>query len=196
MSDSRGALVRRVLHEHRRWIWPLGVLLGVNVLAVVLGVLPMSRAVASAEQRAAAATADARVAASELADATAARDGRDTATRELASFRTEVLPKSVGDARRLLQLKVAQLARTHDITFARSIATPEGIRGSQLGRLQATIELVGRYRDVRQFLYELETSKDFVIVDSIVLSEGEDASSPLNLTLSLSTYFLAAPDVP
>ena len=196
MSDSRGALVRRVLHEHRRWIWPLGVLLGVNVLAVVLGVLPMSRAVASAEQRAAAATADARVAASELADASAARDGRDTATRELASFRTEVLPKSVGDARRLLQLKVAQLARTHDITFARSIATPEGIRGSQLGRLQATIELVGRYRDVRQFLYELETSKDFVIVDSIVLSEGEDASSPLNLTLSLSTYFLAAPDVP
>ena len=196
MSDSRGALVRRVLHEHRRWIWPLGVLLGVNALAVVLGVLPMSRAVASAEQRAAAATADARVAASELADASAARDGRDTATRELASFRTEVLPKSVGDARRLLQLKVAQLARTHDITFARSIVTPEGIRGSQLGRLQATIELVGRYRDVRQFLYELETSKDFVIVDSIVLSEGEDASSPLNLTLSLSTYFLAAPDVP
>ena len=196
MSDSRGALVRRVLHEHRRWIWPLGVLLGVNVLAVVLGVLPMSRAVASVEQRAAEATADARVAASELADATAARDGRDTATRELASFRTEVLPKSVGDARRLLQLKVAQLARTHDITFARSIATPEGIRGSQLGRLQATIELVGRYRDVRQFLYELETSKDFVIVDSIVLSEGEDASSPLDLTLSLSTYFLAAPDVP
>lgn len=196
MSDSRGALVRRVLHEHRRWIWPLGVLLGVNALAVVLGVLPMSRAVASAEQRAAAATADARVAASELADASAARDGRDTATRELASFRTEVLPKSVGDARRLLQLKVAQLSRTHDITFARSIATPEGIRGSQLGRLQATIELVGRYRDVRQFLYELETSTDFVIVDSIVLSEGEDASSPLDLTLSLSTYFLAAPDVP
>ena len=194
MSDSRGALVRRVLHEHRRWIWPLGVLLGVNALAVVLGVLPMSRAVASAEQRAAAATADARVAASELADASAARGGRDTATRELASFRTE--PKSVGDARRLLQLKVAQLARTHDITFARSIATPEGIRGSQLGRLQATIELVGRYRDVRQFLYELETSTDFVIVDSIVLSEGEDASSPLDLTLSLSTYFLAAPDVP
>ncbi len=203
MSDSRGALVRRVLHEHRRGVWPLGGLLGVDALAAGPGVLPqspaaprMARAVAAAGQPAAAATADARVAASELADASAARDGRDTATRELASFRTEVLPKSVGDARRLLQLKVAQLARTHDITFARSIATPEGIRGSQLGRLQATIELVGRYRDVRQFLYELETSTDFVIVDSIVLSEGEDASSPLDLTLSLSTYFLAAPDVP
>lgn len=194
MSDRRGVLVRRVLGEHRRWIWPLVVLLGVNVLAVVLGVLPMSRAVASAEQRATDATADARAAAAELAAATAARDGRDTATRELTTFRAEVLPTSVGEARRLLQLKVAQLARAHNVTFARSVATPEAIRNSQLARLQATIDLVGRYRDVRQFLYELETAKDFVIVDSIVLAEGEDSAAPLNLTLGLSTYFLAAAD--
>ena len=47
---------------------------------------------------------------------------------------------------------------------------------------------------MRQFLYELETSKDFVIVDSIVLSEGDDTSAPLNLTLVISTYFRAVPD--
>jgi Tfp pilus assembly protein PilO len=196
MSDRRGGLARRVLREHRAWIWPLAVLLGANVLAVALGVLPMSRAVAAAERRATDASDDARAAAAELAAATAARDGRDTASRELTTFRSEVLPASVGEARRLLQLRVAQLARAHDITFARSVATPETIRGSELARLQATVDLVGRYRDVRAFLYELETSQDFVIVDSIVLSEGEDASSPLNLTLVLSTYYTAAPDVP
>ena len=195
MTASRGSLARRVLHEHRAWIWPLAVLLGLNVLALMLGILPMSRAVASAETRATAAAADAGVAASELAAATAARDGRDTATRELATFHSEVLPEGVGEARRLLQLKVAQLARAHDVTFARSVASPEAIRGSDLARLQASIELVGRYRDVRQFLYELETSKDFVIVDSIVLSEGEDTSAPLNLTIVLSTYFKAVPGV-
>lgn len=196
MTDRRFGLLRRVLREHRAWIWPLAVLLGVNALAVALGVVPMSRAVAAAERRAVDASADARAAASELAAATAARDGRDTASRELTTFRTEVLPASVGEARRLLQLRVAQLARTHDITFARSVATPETIRGSELARLQATVDLVGRYRDVRQFLYDLETSQDFVIVDSIVLSEGEDASAPLNLSIALSTYFTAAPDVP
>lgn len=196
MSERRGVLARRVLREHRTWIWPLGVLLAVNGLAVALGVLPMSRGVAAADRRAAEASADARAAAAELAATTAARDGRDTATRELTTFRTDVLPASVAEARRLLQLKVAQLARAHDITFARSVATPETIKDSQLARLQATVDLVGRYRDVRAFLYELETSKDFVIVDSIVLSEGEDASAPLNLTLVISTYFTAAPDVP
>ncbi len=183
MSVSRGVLLRRVLREHRAWIWPLAVLLGLNTLAMLLGILPMSRAVASSETRAVAASADAADAATELAAAKAARAGRDNATRELAIFHSEVLPAGVADARRLLQLRIAQLAREHDVTFARSIATPEAIRGSQLARLQASIELVGRYRDVRQFLYELETATDFVIVDSIVLAEGEDTNAPLNLTL-------------
>ncbi len=194
MTDRRGVLLRRVLREHRTWIWPLTVLLGANVVAVVLGVLPLSRSVSASERRATEASADARAAAAELAAATAARDGRDTATRELATFRADVLPKSVGDARRLLQLKVAQLARAHDVTFSRSVATPETIRGSQLARLQATIELAGSYRGVRGFLYDLETAKDFVIVDSIVLSEGENGASPLSLTIAISTYFTA--DVP
>ena len=194
MSAPRATLVRRVLQEHRAWIWPLAVLLALNLLALLLGILPMSRAVAASDTRASAASADAVAAASELAAATSARDGRDTATRELGIFHRDVLPEGVAEARRLLQLKIAQLARANDVTFARSIATPESIRGSQLARLQANIELVGRYRDVRQFLYELETSKDFVIVDSIVLSEGEDAAAPLNLTLAISTYFQAVPD--
>lgn len=196
MSVMRLPLVRRVLREHRAWIWPLVVLFGLNVAALLVGILPMSQAVASSEARAAAATADANVAAAELTAATAARDGRDTAMRELGLFHTDVLPAGVGEARRLLQLKLAQLARTHDVTFARSAATPETIRQSQLARLQSSIDLVGRYRDVRQFLYELETARDFVIVDSIELSEGDDASAPLNLTLELSTYFKATPDVP
>jgi len=196
MIAGRASLAQRVLREHRAWIWPLAALLGLNALALGAGILPMSRAVAAAEGRARAATADAAAAEAERAAATAARDGRDTASRELEQFRREVLPPGVAEARRLLQLRIAQLARAHDVTFARSIATPEAIRGSQLGRLQATIELVGRYRDVRAFLYELETARDFVIVDSIVLAEGEDGASPLNLSLAISTYYMAAPDVP
>lgn len=196
MSEAPGVVVRRILREHRAWIWPLAVLLAVNVVAVVAGVLPMSRSVRAAETRAAAAAADAAAADSELRDATLARDGRDTATRELSVFYRDVLPADVAAARRLLQLRVAQLARTHEVTFTRSVATPEHIRGSALSRLQADITMVGRYRDVRAFLYELETAKDFVVVDSIVLAEGEDSSAPLDLTLVVSTYYKADVDVP
>jgi hypothetical protein len=168
----------------------------VNVLALIGGVLPMSRSVAASEQRASEAADDAAAAAAELAAAKATRDGRDAATRELGVFYQDVLPDHVAQARRLLQLKIAQLARAHDVTFARSVATPESIRDSDLARLKATIDLVGRYRDVRQFLYELETSTDFVVVDAIQLSEGEDLAGPLDLTLEVSTYFKAAADVP
>ena len=196
MIEARGVLVRRVLREHRAWVWPLVVLLGVNTVALVAGVVPMSRSVQSAEGRALSAATDAQAAAKELKEATAARDGRDTATRELSAFYGDVLPRDVAAARRLLQLRVAQLARAHGVTFSRSVATPENIRGSDLSRLQASISLVGRYRDVRDFLYELETAEDFVVVDSIVLAEGEDASAPLDLTLVVSTYFKAIPDVP
>ncbi len=195
MSETRAVILRRILREHRAWIWPLAVLLAVNVVAVAAGVLPMSRSVRSADVRAKAAAADAAAAATELAAATTARDGRDTATRELAVFYRDVLPADVAGARRLLQLRVAQLARAHDVTFARSVATPEHIKGSDLDRLHASVELVGRYRDVRDFLYALETADDFVVVDSIVLAEGEDISAPLDLTLVVSTYYKAAPDV-
>ena len=196
MTESRGVILRRVLREHRAWIWPLAVLLAVNTVTLVAGVLPMSRSVRSADSRAAVATVDADAAAAELTAATAARDGRDTATRELSVFYRDVLPGDIAAARRLLQLRVAQLARTHQITFARSAVSPENIKGSALARLQANVELVGRYDDVRDFLYELETAGDFVVVDSIVLSEGEDTSAPLDFTLVVSTYYRATPDVP
>ncbi len=193
MMEGRGQLARRILREHRRWILALGVLVTVNLVALVAGVLPMSGSVRAAEVRARTAAQDADAAVKELKSAAAARDGRDTATKELAQFYQEVLPADVAAARRLLQLQLAQLARKHDVTFTRSAVAPEILKDSNLGRLQATVELVGRYRDVRQFLFELETADDFVVVDKVVLAEGDDESAPLDLTLVVSTYFTAAP---
>ncbi len=70
MTEARGVILRRVLREHRAWVWPLAVLLALNVVAVTAGVLPMSRSVSSAEARATAASRDAAAAATELKAAT------------------------------------------------------------------------------------------------------------------------------
>jgi len=195
MTHSRTALARRVLTEHRTWVWPLGLLIVANLLVLGLAVVPMSRSVRAAEVRARQASAEASAAAAALTAVTATRDGRDAAARELAVFYRDVLPADVSAARRLLQLRLAQLARSHSVGFARAIATPESIRGSSLARLRVQAELVGRYDDVRAFLYALETAAEFVIVDSIVLAEGDEPSAPLNLTLNVSTYFQAGTDV-
>jgi hypothetical protein len=195
MTQSRAAVARRVLADYRAWIWPLGLLLAANLIVVVLAVVPMSRAVGAAETRARLAGVEASEAAAELKAVTATRDGRDAATRELAVFYRDVLPGDVSSARRLLQLRLAQLARSHDVAFARSAASPETIRGSDLARLRVSAELSGRYEDIRQFLYALETAKDFVIVESVVLAEGDELSSPLDLTLNVATYYKAGADV-
>jgi hypothetical protein len=195
MTQTRGALTRRVAGEHRAWVWPLGLLLAANVVVLALAILPMSRSVQAAEGRARLASAEAAAAAAELKAVSATRDGRDAAARELAVFYRDVLPADVSAARRLLQLRVAQLARAHDVSFARASTTPETIRDSSLARLRGTAELVGRYDDVRAFLYALETANDFVVVDSIVLGEGDEAAAPLDLTLNVSTYYRAGPDV-
>ena len=96
-------------------------------------------------------------------------------------FYRDVLPGDVAAARRLLQLRVAQLARRHQIPSRAAWSTPENIKGSDLSRLQASIALVGRYGDVRDFLYELETADDFVVVDSIVLAEGDETGGAARL---------------
>jgi Tfp pilus assembly protein PilO len=195
MTQTRGAFARRVLADYRAWIWPLGLLVAANLIVLVLAILPMSRAVRSAEVRARLAGTEAADAAAELKAVTATRDGRDAATRELALFYRDVLPSDVSAARRLLQLRLAQLARDNRVAFARSAATPEAIRDSALARLRVSAELSGRYDDIRKFIYALETSSDFVVVESVVLAEGDELSSPLDLTLNVSTYYKAGTDV-
>ncbi len=111
-------------------------------------------------------------------------------------FYRDVLPANVSAARRLLQLRVAQLARTHDVTRLRAASPrPSRFVTARWRGCAVSAELVGRYDDMRAFLYALETANDFVVVDSIVLAEGDESSSPLNLTLNVSTYYRTGPDV-
>ena len=62
-------------------------------------------------------------------------------------------------------------------------------RGSNLTRLKVSMELMGNYADVRDFIHEIESSPEFVVIDEINLAEGSQGDSMLRLTLQLSTYF-------
>ena len=42
MSEARGVIMRRVLREHRAWIWPLAVLMAVNVAATAALLTPVA----------------------------------------------------------------------------------------------------------------------------------------------------------
>jgi Tfp pilus assembly protein PilO len=47
----------------------------------------------------------------------------------------------------------------------------------------------GDYENVRKFIHALETAPEFVVIDDVSLTQGAEPSSPLVLTLELSTYY-------
>lgn len=179
----------RVLRDHRRWVLPLTIVLAVNAGVLIFVVLPLTQAVRLSEARARTAAEAQAAAAADLKQAEALRDGQTQATGDLDRFYRQVLPVDVSAARRITNLKLNQLARKHNVTFERSSATPENSRGSDLERLRVSYEFTGDYDDVRQLIYDIETAPDFIVIDNMVLGEGQDTNAPLSLTLDLSTYY-------
>lgn len=181
----------RVLRDKRSWVAPLVVLAIANAAAYLLGVLPLRARVAAAEQRASAAAADLRVATAQHERARATVDGRGHATQQLKRFYEEVLPRDQATARRLTYLDLARMASAVDLRVARRAQKLERERNSDLVRLETTMVLEGRYDDVREFLYEIETASDFVVVDEVALARSaeDEERGRLVLTLGVSTYF-------
>jgi hypothetical protein len=52
--------------------------------------------------------------------------------------------------------------------------------------------LAGTYAEMRDFIYQLETAPEFVVIDNIQLAEGTETTGSLVVTLDLSTYFRVA----
>src|SRR5262245_57969323 len=124
----------RVLREHRRWLWPVAIILAINVIVLIAVVLPLRRAVVSGAERANASAQSLREAMADLKDAEATRDGQTQASADLDKFYAEVLPANMTTARRITHVKLAQLARSHGVDLQSGAATPEELRDSTLER--------------------------------------------------------------
>ena len=179
----------RVIADHRRWLVPVGIVLAINVIVLVGIVMPMRQSVASGTEQASGSAEALNAAMAELREAEATRDGQTQASKDLDRFYIDVLPSNFAAARRMTQLKLAQMARSHGVTFERGATTPETVRESNLERLRVSCELSGDWDDIRELIYEIETGPDFIVIDNVALSEGENANAPLALTLELSTYY-------
>lgn len=186
----------RVVSDHRRVLVPLGAVLIINLVVLVAVVLPLRRSVASGDARARTSAQALVEAAADFTDAEATREGQGQARKDLERFYKDVLPADVSAARRLTNLKLGQMVRRHDVNFERSASTPEDIRESELERLKISYALSGDWDDIRMLIHNIETGPDFVVIDNVVLEEGNEASSPLSLTLDLSTYYRVAPHAP
>jgi Tfp pilus assembly protein PilO len=149
------------------------------------------------ERRAASARVQRAAAERDYASARALQTGRERADVDLRQFYREVLPTDLAGARRLTYARLAQLAQENNLHYQhRSYETDTNYKG-ELEKLHISMELDGDYADVREFIHELETSPDFVVIERLALAEqsrGGDSDGMLQLTLDLATYFRRADD--
>ncbi len=178
----------RVIADHKRWLLPVGVLLAINIGVLIAVVLPLRQSVQSGSERAEASAQALRAAMAELKDAEGTRDGQAKAATDLDRFYAEVLPKDFMTARRVTQLKLTQLARSHEVAFENGSSTTEELRDSTLERMRVNYSLSGDWEDIRQFIYAIETGPDFVVIDNLQLVEDATSGS-LALSLEVSTYY-------
>lgn len=188
--------VSRVISDHRRVLVPLAAVLAINLVVLAAVVLPLRRSVASGDTRARTSSQALAEATADFKDAEATREGQGQARKDLERFYKDVLPVDVSAARRLTNLKLGQMVRSHDVNFQRSASTPETGRDSELERLKISYALSGDWEDIRMLVHDIETGPDFVVIDNVVLQEGSEASAPLSLTLDLSTYYRVGPHAP
>ena len=83
------------------------------------------------------------------------------------------------------------MARMHGLHYTRAASVPVVPRDSQLTQLKIELELAGSYSGIRSFVHSLETSPEFVVLENVALSQGQERDQRLNVVLRLATYFRA-----
>jgi Tfp pilus assembly protein PilO len=189
-------LLRRIIAEKRRIVLPLAIALAVNILAYLLVVRPLAQKSAGAVNRAAQAAITLRTAEKELATARALVNGKAEADQELSAFYQKVLPSDLTSARKMTYASLPALARKTGVRYeARTTSIDERDRNARLRRMSIKMVLQGDYRNIRHFIYELESAPEFIIIEDLTLAENQ-SDEPQTLTINLSTYYRQVPNAP
>jgi hypothetical protein len=178
----------RILAEKRPVVLTLVVALIANLAAYLLVVRPRAAKSAGAADRAAAAATARRAAEAELANAHALVDGKSRADEELNAFYEKVLPGNLVAARRMTFASLPALARRTNVRYEqRRTDAPEPQQDATLGQLNIRMVLVGEWQDIRDFIFQLESAPEFVIINDVTVVEGD--ATEQTLTIDLTTYF-------
>jgi hypothetical protein len=184
-------LLRRILEEKRRFVYPLVAALILNGALFAAIVYPLSLKVANGERDAAAAASARAAARTDYESARATVTGKDSADKELKKFYSAVLPPDQSAARRLLTTNIEKFTRSANVREVQQKFDASQERGSDLAKLMTTLVLLGEYRNIRKFIHELETAPDFLVLEDVQLSQGQEREQGLNVVLKVATYYRA-----
>jgi Tfp pilus assembly protein PilO len=182
---------QRALVDKRRILVPLAIAIIANVVLYAVVVFPLEHQVLSTEQ-------EERVARDELVkarqddnNAKATVTGKQQADVALQKFYKDVLPADQSAALRLTFTRLSELAKAANVKLDHGTNEVAREKGSSLERLTTHYTLTGDYRDVRRFIYSLETASEFVVLENISLSSSSEAqvNKSVSMNLQIATYF-------
>jgi Tfp pilus assembly protein PilO len=183
----------RVMTEKRALIVPLALGIIANALLYAVVVFPLGHQVASAEEQLRVQRDQLGRARQDYQLAKATVSGKQQADVALQQFYKNVLPADQNVARKLTFTRLAELARQANVKLEHGTNTVKHQKGSQLSKLTTIYTLNGDYRDVRKFIYSIETAPEFIILENIGLSaatgEQQQQARALSMNLEISTYF-------
>jgi len=189
-------VLQRVLTEKRRVLVPLALFAIANVVLYAVVVFPLGRQVVNAEEEARAQHERLNAARFDHLSAKATVTSQAQADSALRKFYKDVLPTNQSVARGITYTRLAQLARQASVKLEHGSNAVSQEKGSALSKLTTTYTLTGDYRNVRKFIYSLETAPEFIVLENVGLtSSGEDAQAHgLAMTLNIATYFRSGND--
>ena len=189
------SLFRRVFSERRAVLIPLTIFLAGNIVVLALVVWPLQQAVDGAKDAQYRAAQGVEAARALEAQAKAQRASKDRADTELRKFYSEILPKDHPRAISVASFWLGRVAEDARVTFRSGQWDTELIRDSRLTKVTGQVTLVGEYANIRRFLYEVETAQEFVVIESVELSQASATQndSLLELSLQVATYFVTDP---
>ncbi|HEX5070919.1 MAG TPA: GspMb/PilO family protein [Vicinamibacterales bacterium] len=189
------SLTARIFRERRRVIIPLLVFLLAN--AAGLGyVFWLQQSMDAAQASRDKALADLTLARKAKKDAEGQKGSKDLADVEIRKFYDEILPKNLPAALNVLNFWLSKVAATSRVSYRAGSYDHDPVRDSRLTKVKGEITLSGDYANVRRFLYELETSQEFIVIEKVQLSQPNAAAqgnSQLEVALTVATYYLTEP---
>ena len=101
----------------------------------------------------------------------------------------DVRTSDLAGARRITYASLPALVRKARVKYEGRTTNVEAVdKEKLLGKMSIRMVLQGNYEGLRQFIYDLERSPEFVIIDDLSMVEGK-GNEPLTLTINLSTYY-------
>jgi Tfp pilus assembly protein PilO len=110
------------------------------------------------------------------------RRSLQTFFQDVLSTKRERMPavqQEIRDIAAKFQIKPENIAYSKDV-----------FKGDRVVKFAAVLPLNGSYENLRAFISAVENSQNFLVIDSIALTDSKEGGIVLNLQITVATYFV------